>query len=461
MITRQRLAFLLASLILLAAADTGGVRGNQGDSRRRLNLFSDLANILFGRWMEKHDALTIDDIKNGRDVPLTDEVETTAENREEDAVPTPEPILFEPLTLKDAGKMANIVGGSDASPQEAPWFVMILTFNSAIPQWEFSGCSGVLLSNVHVLTAGHCAEGRDPANDGVFVHAYQPFWGNPNLRFHFSRVQSYMINPNFDDGPNKSDTAIITMKKPLDLEDFETVDLALPSTPVEDGDIVNVYGFGSLSESGDSSVKTLQRVSMPYISGASCQDYYPAGDVLEDMFCAGEEDGGRDACSGDSGGPLIKQVDGTNVVLGLVSWGDGCGRANKPGVYTSVQYHYDWIRNAVCDDPNIDDSTRLCSNEPTLSRTTASSTIPSWRPSPAPSRTPSSSPVSTPSTKPSAAPSWAPSSFLLSTPTSVPTFVSTLTMQPTTISPTRALTLEPTSGDRKGKSGDKRRKGAN
>jgi secreted trypsin-like serine protease len=361
--------------------------------------------------------------------------------------------------------MAKIVGGSDASPQEAPWFVMILTFNPDVPQWEFSGCSGVLLSNVHVLTAGHCAKGRDPANDGVFVHAYQPFWGNPNLRFHFSKVQSYTINPNFDDGPNKSDTAIITMKKPLDLEDFDTVDLARPSTPVQDGDTVNVYGFGRLSESGGSSVKTLQRASMPYISGASCQDYYPDGDVLEDMFCAGDKDGGRDACSGDSGGPLIKQVDGTSVVLGLVSWGDGCGRADKPGVYTSVQYHYDWIRNTVCDDPNVDISTRLCSDEPSLSRTTASSTVPSSRPSAAPSsapsRTPSSSLLSTPSSRPSAAPSWAPSSFLLYTPTSVPTSMSTLTMQPTTASPTRALTLEPTSGNRKGRSGDKKKKGAN
>jgi hypothetical protein len=367
--------------------------------------------------------------------------------------------------------MANIVGGSDASPQEAPWFVMILTFNPDVPQWEFSGCSGVLLSNLHVLTAGHCAEGRNPANDGVFVHAYQPFWGNPKVRFHFSKVQSYTINPDFDNGPNKSDTAIITMKNPLDLEDFETVDLASPSTPVQDGDIVNVYGFGRLSESDDSSVETLQRVSMAYISSASCQDYYPDGDVLEDMFCAGDEDGGRDACSGDSGGPLVKQVDGTNVVLGLVSWGDGCGRADKPGVYTSVQYHYDWIRSTVCDDPNVDILTRLCFDEPSLSRMTASSTVPSSIPSAAPSGTPSSPLLSTPSLEPSAAPSWAPtpsskpsaapSGAPSSSPTSVPTSIPTLTMQPTTASPTRGLTLGPTVGDRKGKRGDKKKKGAN
>jgi hypothetical protein len=174
MITRQLLAFLLACLALLATADTGGVRGNRGDSQRRLGIFSGVVNILFGRWMERHDVLAIDEIKNGRDMPLSDEGTATVEYRDEDAVSFPEPVLFEPLAFKDAGKMAKIVGGSDASPQEAPWFVMILRFNPDVPQWEFSGCSGVLLSNRHVLTAGHCANGGDPANDGVYVHAVSP-----------------------------------------------------------------------------------------------------------------------------------------------------------------------------------------------------------------------------------------------------------------------------------------------
>jgi hypothetical protein len=180
---------------------------------------------------------------------------------------------------------------------------------------------------------------------------------------------------------------------------------------------------------------------MSYISGTSCQDYYPSGSVLEDMFCAGDEDGGRDACNGDSGGPLVKQVNGTGVVLGVVSWGDGCGRADKPGVYSSVQYHYDWIRKTVCDDPEVDDSTRLCSSEPSLSLTEAPPAVPSSKPSAAPS----SFPFSTPSSRPSAAPFSFPFSSSTPTATSVPTFTSTLTLQPSTTSPTHALTLAPTS----------------
>jgi trypsin len=53
------------------------------------------------------------------------------------------------------------------------------------------------------------------------------------------------------------------------------------------------------------------------------------------MFCAGvQSTGGKDSCQGDSGGPIIDKS--TRVLLGLVSWGEGCAQAGKPGVYTRV-----------------------------------------------------------------------------------------------------------------------------
>ena len=61
------------------------------------------------------------------------------------------------------------------------------------------------------------------------------------------------------------------------------------------------------------------------------------------MFCAGYLEGGIDTCQGDSGGGMICEVRGRQSVMGLTSWGTGCGRPNRPGVYTKVSDYLDWI----------------------------------------------------------------------------------------------------------------------
>lgn len=90
---------------------------------------------------------------------------------------------------------------------------------------------------------------------------------------------------------------------------------------------------------------TLLQAAVQIIDSARCnaEDAYE-GEVTPEMLCAGIPQGGADTCQGDSGGPLMYHSDKWQVV-GIVSWGHGCGSPSTPGVYTKVTAYLDWIYN--------------------------------------------------------------------------------------------------------------------
>lgn len=274
---------------------------------------------------------------------------------------------FGPPPPRDSGNAANILDGRDAKPMDAPFFVMLLTWNRNAREWQFIGCSGTLISNRHVLTVAHCVYDRQNSMDAVYVNAYRPFAGNAGYPFHFSMVESYTTHEDFNNALNTNDVAIITLQTPVNLQNFPPLRIADTTVNIPDGEMMQVMGMGKLAERNELWPDTLQVAEIPFVSRTVCQSFHRAGRIRPDMICGGYVEGGPDACKGDSGGPLIalrndEYGNEMQVQVGIVSWGVGCGRPNKPGVYTSIRFHYNWIRSAVCpqDPSSVEVVSEIC-----------------------------------------------------------------------------------------------------
>lgn len=150
------------------------------------------------------------------------------------------------------------------------------------------------------------------------------------------KVAGWIEHPKFDQKTLDNDIGLVFLYELIKYNDDVTyIELAKDKEDMPVGAVATLSGWGATEEGGPLS-EYLHEVDLKIQSQETCRNSYH-DTILESMFCAGEN--GLDACVGDSGAPLIYN----NKLIGLVSWGVGCGRPNYPGVYTNIVYNWDWI----------------------------------------------------------------------------------------------------------------------
>ncbi|MEV0303701.1 S1 family peptidase [Streptomyces prasinus] len=230
-----------------------------------------------------------------------------------------------------------VVGGFPVDVAQSPWTVALSSRDRFGGTRAGQFCGGVAVGRTTVLTAAHCMNEEVLGAPPDRVPDLRVISGRTDLLSDEGEeieVRETWVNPGYDPLSNSGDFAVLTLAAPL--PSGSVIGMAGTDEPgYRAGTPATVYGWGDTTGSG-TYAGSLHAARVRVLRDTLCEEAYPGGGEgtyhAGTMLCAGEEAGGPDACQGDSGGPLVAE----GRLIGLVSWGSGCGWADSPGVYTRV-----------------------------------------------------------------------------------------------------------------------------
>ncbi|XP_023660683.1 suppressor of tumorigenicity 14 protein homolog isoform X3 [Paramormyrops kingsleyae] len=239
-------------------------------------------------------------------------------------------------------KKTKIVGGASAQMGAWPWQVSL--------QMERYGhvCGASLVSSRWLLSAAHCFQDSETIKYSD-ARAWRAIMGMRGMNMVSSAattkpIRRIVLHALYDQFTSDYDIALLELATPVVFSEMvQPVCVPASTHTFGSGTSCFVTGWGVLTEDGELAT-LLQEAPVKIISHNTCNKLYDDA-VTPRMLCAGNLQGGVDACQGDSGGPLVCMEKSRRWFLaGIVSWGEGCARQNRPGVYTQVIKFSEWIQ---------------------------------------------------------------------------------------------------------------------
>ena len=253
--------------------------------------------------------------------------------------------------LGTAAPAQAVSGGTEVpDPAAAPWMATI-AFTGDEPLNQRAFCGGTLIAPDRVLTAGHCADGKDANGVEVYLGAADA----SAVTGSGMRVRGVATHPAFEMIPSpdlpddesasavEHDAAVLVLAHPV--RDVEPVELVRREP--EPGTAAAVYGHGltrTPAQPGDTDV--LRRGEFTTLDEPTCDA--EMGGVLdqESMLCARGDVPETTVCPGDSGGPLMLDGPDGPAQAGITSYagevrGRTCGEP-APAAFTDVSRVREW-----------------------------------------------------------------------------------------------------------------------
>ncbi|XP_039598899.1 tissue-type plasminogen activator-like, partial [Polypterus senegalus] len=241
----------------------------------------------------------------------------------------------------------RIKGGQVSDITSHPWQAAIFIYSPRGQNYAFR-CGGVLLDSCWVLSAAHCFP-EEPAIDRLQVVLGRTYRVQNSTNEQVFGVKKLFMHEKFNHETYDNDIVLLKLQgqgsrcaqetnyvRPVCLPEAQ---LTLP-----DWTECEISGYGKEEEFGAFYSNRLKEGHVRLWPADQCTSDRLSGRlVTKNMLCAGDTRELDDACKGDSGGPLVCSNKGRMSLLGIISWGDGCGKKNTPGVYTKVVNYLDWI----------------------------------------------------------------------------------------------------------------------
>uniref|UniRef100_A0A667ZN76 trypsin n=1 Tax=Myripristis murdjan TaxID=586833 RepID=A0A667ZN76_9TELE len=242
--------------------------------------------------------------------------------------------VFVPVTVAVPREDGRIIGGQECEPHSRPYMASL--------NYGYHFCGGVLINKQWVLSVAHCWYNPYAMQIMLGEHDLRVFEGTEQLM----KTNTIIWHPSYDYQTLDYDMMLIKLFHPVEVT--ETVaPISLPTGCPYGGLLCSVSGWGDTAQGNEVNMPTrLQCLDVPIVEDQDCENAYP-GMITRRMMCAGYMEGGRDACNGDSGSPLVC----FGEVHGLVSWGQGCAEPNYPGVYVKVCEFLFWIEETLAANP--------------------------------------------------------------------------------------------------------------
>uniref|UniRef100_L7N1Q3 Coagulation factor X n=1 Tax=Myotis lucifugus TaxID=59463 RepID=L7N1Q3_MYOLU len=237
----------------------------------------------------------------------------------------------ETLTRNQAGK--KVVSGSVA------WWALLIKENNE------GFCGGTILNEFYILTAAHCLDQAKLFKVRVGDRNKEKEDGNETVH----EVEVIIKHKEFDNKTFNCDIGLLKLKTPIKFR-MNVAPACLPEKDWAESTLMTqksgiVSGFGRIHEMGRPSV-TLKMLEVPYVDRNTCK-LSTRFIITSNMFCAGYDSKIEGACQGDDGGPHVTRFKDTYFITGIISWGEGCARKGKFGVYTKVTNFLNWIERSM------------------------------------------------------------------------------------------------------------------